>query len=55
MIRLDQMPGQYYLRFASYPVGDMQQVIEDQAIVTYNVSHFIAHNGTFSRLTVLGE
>lgn len=33
MVRLDQPPGQYYLRFASYPVGDMQQVIEDQAIV----------------------
>ena len=33
MIRLNQPPGQYYLRFASYPVGDMQQVIQDQAIV----------------------
>ncbi|KAK3669153.1 hypothetical protein LTR78_010966 [Recurvomyces mirabilis] len=33
MIRLNQPPGQYYLRFASYPVGDMQQVIQDQVIV----------------------
>lgn len=33
MIRLAQPPGQYYLRFASYPVGDMQQVIKGQAIV----------------------
>lgn len=37
MIRLNQAPGQYYLRFASVPVGDMQQVIEDQAIVSYDV------------------
>ncbi|KAL2391842.1 hypothetical protein ABEF93_000073 [Exophiala dermatitidis] len=35
MIRLDQKPGDYYLRFASYPYGDMQQVIEDQAILSY--------------------
>ncbi|KAG9906297.1 hypothetical protein KCU81_g10042, partial [Aureobasidium melanogenum] len=38
MIRLDQKPGKYYLRFASYPVGDMQQVIEDQAIIQYDAS-----------------
>lgn len=38
MIRLDQMPGDYYLRFASYPTGDMQQVIEGQAVVSYSVS-----------------
>ncbi|TKA63945.1 hypothetical protein B0A55_11642, partial [Friedmanniomyces simplex] len=37
MIKLDQPPGQYYLRFASLPVGDMQQVIEDQAIISYQV------------------
>lgn len=37
MIRLDQKPGYYYLRFASYPNGDMQQVLEGQAIVSYNV------------------
>lgn len=36
MIRLDQVPGDYYLRFASYPTGDMQQVIEGQAIVSYS-------------------
>ncbi|KAK4979554.1 hypothetical protein LTR28_003965 [Elasticomyces elasticus] len=36
MIKLDQKPGNYYLRFASYPGGDMQQVIEGQAIVSYS-------------------
>jgi L-ascorbate oxidase len=37
MIKLDQTPGNYYLRFASYPSGDMQQVIEGQAIIYYDV------------------
>lgn len=37
MILLDQTPGNYYLRFATYPEGDMQQVLEGQAIVSYNV------------------
>lgn len=37
MIRLDQDPGSYYLRFATFPNGDMQQVLEGQAIVSYNV------------------
>lgn len=37
MVRLDQPPDNYYLRFASYPDGDMQQVIEGQAIVSYDV------------------
>lgn len=37
MIRLDQTPENYYLRFATYPDGDMQQVLEGQAIVSYNV------------------
>jgi len=37
MVRLDQMPGNYNLRFASYPYGDMQQVIEGQAILSYQV------------------
>jgi len=35
MIKLDQTPGDYALRFASIPVGDMQQVIEDLAVVRY--------------------
>ena len=35
MIRLDQTPGDYALRFASIPIGDMQQVIEDLAVVRY--------------------
>ena len=38
MIKLDQTFGEYYLRFATYPWGDMQQVMEGQAIVSYNVS-----------------
>jgi hypothetical protein len=37
MIKLDQPPSDYLLRFASYPYGDMQQVIEGQAVVSYNV------------------
>jgi hypothetical protein len=37
MIKLDQSPGNYSLRFATYPAGDMQQVLEDQAIVSYIV------------------
>lgn len=36
MIRLDQEPGNYYLRFATFPSGDMQQVLEGQAIMSYN-------------------
>ena len=38
MIKLDQSPGNYSLRFATYPAGDMQQVLEDQAIISYRVS-----------------
>jgi Multicopper oxidase len=38
MIKLDQTVGDYYLRFASYPWGDMQQVMEGQAIVSYEVN-----------------
>lgn len=37
MIKLDQPPGNYLLRFASYPVGHEQQIIEGLAIVSYNV------------------
>ncbi|KAK0860620.1 hypothetical protein LTR87_017243 [Friedmanniomyces endolithicus] len=44
IIKLDQEPGRYYLRFASIPVGDMQQVIEDQAIVEYSA---VMTNETF--------
>ncbi|KAF5712261.1 Cupredoxin [Fusarium mundagurra] len=36
MVKLDQSPGNYYLRFATFPSGDMQQVLEGQAIVSYN-------------------
>lgn len=38
MVKLNQEPGKYYLRFATFPSGDMQQVLEGQAIVLYNVS-----------------
>lgn len=38
MIKLNQPVGKYYLRFATYPTGDMQQVLEGQAIVAYTVS-----------------
>ena len=51
MIRLNQPPDKYYLRFASYPVGDMQQVIQDQAIVDYNVSHISNANAESPLLT----
>lgn len=37
MIKLDQSIGDYYLRFYTYPFGDMQQVLEGQAIVAYSV------------------
>ena len=42
MIKLDQSPGNYSFRFAAYPAGDMQQVLEDQAIISYSVS-FVSH------------
>ena len=38
MVKLNQTIGDYYLRFASIPDGDMQQILEGQAIVSYNVS-----------------
>ena len=38
MIKLDQEPGDYYLRFATYPSGEMQQVLQGKAIVSYSVS-----------------
>uniref|UniRef100_A0A0D2YHX4 Plastocyanin-like domain-containing protein n=1 Tax=Fusarium oxysporum (strain Fo5176) TaxID=660025 RepID=A0A0D2YHX4_FUSOF len=39
MVKLDQSPGNYYLRFTTFPSGDMQQVLEGQAIVSYNFHH----------------
>lgn len=36
MIRVNQPPTQYPLRFASCPIGDMQQVISDVAVVAYD-------------------
>ncbi|KAK9342670.1 multicopper oxidase-domain-containing protein [Lipomyces starkeyi] len=38
MIKLNQPPGDYLLRYASNPFGDMQQVIEGQAIISYNAN-----------------
>lgn len=38
MVKLNRAPGKYSLRFATFPSGDMQQVLEGQAIVLYNVS-----------------
>jgi len=40
MVKLNQRPGNYYLRFATYPSGDMQQVLEGRAIVSYSVRGF---------------
>lgn len=37
MIKLNQPIGNYYLRFATHPSGDMQQVLEGQAVVAYIV------------------
>ncbi|KAL5603357.1 hypothetical protein FOBRF1_010890 [Fusarium oxysporum] len=39
MVKLDQPSGNYYLRFATFPSGDMQQVLEGQAIVSYNADN----------------
>ncbi|KAH8705516.1 Cupredoxin [Talaromyces proteolyticus] len=50
MIKLDQMTGDYYLRFASYPTGDMQQVIEGQAVVSYSRQNMTAMTTTIAPL-----
>ncbi|RSL98516.1 hypothetical protein CDV31_012583 [Fusarium ambrosium] len=39
MVKLDQSPGNYFLRFATFPSGDMQQVLEGRAIVSYHVGN----------------
>ncbi|EGX97253.1 Cupredoxin [Cordyceps militaris CM01] len=41
MVKLDQQPADYYLSFATYPSGDMQQVLEGRAIVTYTAGRSI--------------
>ncbi|KIW35951.1 hypothetical protein, variant 2 [Exophiala oligosperma] len=51
MIRLDQNPGDYSFRFAAYPYGDMQQVIEGQAILDL-VSPWMLVNGSATSGTV---
>ncbi|OBT81231.1 hypothetical protein VE02_10052 [Pseudogymnoascus sp. 03VT05] len=43
MIKLDQSPGNYFLRFATYPAGDMEQVLKDQAIISYSKEEIQTH------------
>lgn len=50
MIKLDQQPDSYNFRFATYPSGDMQQVLEGYAVVSYSVSAF--RPSTWNSLTV---
>lgn len=52
MIKLDQSPGQYYLRFAAVPIGDMQQVIEGTALVEYTFNGTASLNHTISLANV---
>lgn len=42
MVKLDQEPGSYSLRYATYPSGDMQQVLQGRSIVVYDVSQHAA-------------
>ncbi|KAK3115344.1 hypothetical protein LTR53_005429 [Teratosphaeriaceae sp. CCFEE 6253] len=53
IIKLDQEPGQYYLRFASVPLGDMQQVIEDQAII--EISAAMGNDTLVSQSVTMGS
>jgi len=41
MVKLDQEPGSYSLRYSTYPSGDMQQVLQGRSIVVYDVSQHI--------------
>ncbi|KAJ6446856.1 MICOS complex subunit mic19 [Purpureocillium lavendulum] len=36
MVKLDQEPGSYNLRYATYPSGDMQQVLQGRSVVVYD-------------------
>ena len=38
LIKLDQTSGSYAFRYATYPAGDMQQVLQSHSIVSYNVN-----------------
>ncbi|UNI13709.1 hypothetical protein JDV02_000428 [Purpureocillium takamizusanense] len=38
MIKLDQGSGSYSLRYATYPSGDMQQVLQGRSVVVYDNS-----------------
>lgn len=44
MVKLNRPRRDYYLRFATFPSGDMQQVLEGRAIVSYDVSVPISKN-----------
>lgn len=44
MVKLNRPRRDYYLRFATFPSGDMQQVLEGRAIVSYDVSIPISKN-----------
>merc|ERR1712000_93630 len=39
MVKLNRPRRDYYLRFATFPSGDMQQVLEGRAIVSYDTSN----------------
>ncbi|GJN69363.1 hypothetical protein PLICBS_003411 [Purpureocillium lilacinum] len=45
MVKLDQEPGSYSLRYATYPSGDMQQVLQGRSIVVYDQSSIEATEG----------
>ena len=38
LIKLDQTSGSYAFRYATYPAGDMQQLLQGHSIVSYNVN-----------------
>lgn len=44
MVKLNRSPRDYYLRFATFPSGDMQQVLEGRAIVSYDVSVLVSND-----------
>jgi len=52
MIKLNQPIGNYYLRFSTYPSGDMQQVLEGQAILAYTVGIIRNSSPEIQRLTL---
>ena len=55
MIRLNQPPTQYPLRFASYPIGDMQQVISDVAVIAYEGALNIASSSNDTDVSIYDD